>query len=98
MSYTKENVDTYIEYTHRLYTSIVEQYMPRVDIDRPGDAIDKYGKAIGDSLGMQAIIQMVFHELLVPFHSWLLIDCPFTGHKKDHSSISTIDGGQTHQR
>lgn len=99
--YTEEDLEQYIEYSHRLYKKILAVFMPANPMVEKvsTDPMDKYAESMKEmfqeSLGTMAFVQDVFRQIHEPFSMWLCHDCPLTGHKGREPSIITSLGSFT---
>lgn len=79
--YTLEDLEQYIEYSHKLYSRIVERFAPRVNIEDPNSTPVKDMKQFGDNLGLHQVINEVYDQTHEHFSGWLSHDCILTDHK-----------------
>lgn len=82
MQYSREDIETYMDYSHLLYIEVVKRFMPKVNIEGTSEKdLRAYGEAMGNSLGIQSIILQVYANVLESFSAWMQHDCVLTGHK-----------------
>lgn len=102
--YTKEDLETYIEYTVMLHRMIMDAFSLQSPVhieDTSPDVADKITSALDNATMTSAMVnavETVFKELMIPFSEWLFNDCPFTGHKAKEiprTNLHTVIGFDT---
>ena len=97
MEYTRDDIESYVEYCADLYKLVAKAFKPDAPINIENiagkdiaDVMDKYVDIMGRSLSDAAPILSIYNDLLEPFNVWLYHDCPFTGHKAKISEMITL--------
>ena len=85
MEYTRDDIESYVEYCADLYKLVAKAFKPDAPINIENiagkdiaDVMDKYVDIMGRSLSDAAPILSIYNDLLEPFNVWLYHDCPFT--------------------
>ena len=110
MEYTRDDIESYVEYCADLYKLVAKAFKPDAPINIENiagkdiaDVMDKYVDIMGRSLSDAAPILSIYADLLEPFNVWLYHDCPFTGHKAishivSQVSLSSSGNGRKHPK
>lgn len=77
--YTEADLEAYIQYTHRLWEMIQNQYSLATPKLVSSDPLEHYADAIASAITQ--VQGQVFVNMLEQFTFWMQHDCPLTGHK-----------------
>ena len=84
-TYTKEELEGYLEYSKKLWNTIEMKFdanegikIERIENSEAKEFVKEYSKTLAEVLS--PVKQMVFNQTLIDFTSWIYVNCPLTGH------------------